>query len=334
MECLIDYIGVLGCGSAIPPSGLYINQLPGITLKSMDNIANEEQVTWLEVWKDIQLRASRRFNTTINKLFNKTHKLNKLNRSHCLNATDYDATPIVAESKWKGFILKLDEIGNNQVSSFQTLFIPSVKLASAIDASTTIKVFDLNTNELLYESSTVTLNPGWNVININKQFFSNWIFIGYDATIVQSYDLVVSEESTTSLCPCFICDTCTVTVQGAASDDLNNPTMVTSGTNSFGLTGCFNVTCSFNSLVCRNKNIFSDAWMKLLGAELMVERIYSERINKYTTAGKKEAQELMDFFNVEFEDSLKDTVSGIQLDPNDCCFICESGGVQQVNSRM
>lgn len=333
MECLIDYIGVFGCGLPIPPSGLYINQLPGITLKSMDKIANDEQVTWLEVWKDVQGRASRRFNTTISKYFNKTYKLNRLNKSHCLNSTDYDDTPIGIDNKWKGFILKLDEIDSNALSAFQTLFIPHLKLPSAKDAHTTIKVFDLNTNDELYELE-VTCNQGWNTIQVNKQFFSNWIFVAYDASGVSAYDLIVSEDADGNQCPCLVCDTCTVTVQGAASDDLNNPTMVTAGTNSFGLTGCFNVTCSFNSLVCRNKNVFSDAWMKLLGSELMVERVYSERINKYTTAGKKEAQELMDFFNVEFEDSLKDTVAGIQLDDNDCCFVCNNGGVQQTKSVM
>lgn len=333
MECLIDYIGVLGCGTSLPLSGLYINQLPGITLKSIDSIANDEQVTWVKVWEDVQQRAARRFNTSVNRLMAKKYKLNTLNKSHCLNSTEYETEIIEDENKWKGFTIKLDEINSNSISAFQTIFIQNVKLYSSTTDSSLIKVYDMNTNEVLFESESKPMTIGWNIININKQFFSNWIFVAYNASTIKSYDLIVSEDASEP-CPCIICDTCTVSVSGAESEDIENPTNITSGTNSFGLTGCFNVSCSFNSLVCKNKNIFSNAWMNLLGAELMVERIYSERLNRYTTAGKKEAQELLDYFNTEFEDRLKESVAGILLDDNDCCFVCETGGVQQVNSRM
>ena len=62
MECLIDYIGFTNCENEdAPPSGLYINTLPGISLESVDKIANSEQVTYLQVWKDAQIEAAIRF---------------------------------------------------------------------------------------------------------------------------------------------------------------------------------------------------------------------------------------------------------------------------------
>ncbi|MBK7882502.1 MAG: hypothetical protein IPJ81_00670 [Chitinophagaceae bacterium] len=57
MDCLIDYIGVKGCGNVKPLSGMYINQLAGISLESMEKIADKEQVTFMGVWKDVQARA-------------------------------------------------------------------------------------------------------------------------------------------------------------------------------------------------------------------------------------------------------------------------------------
>ena len=66
----------------------------------------------------------------------------------------------------------------------------------------------------------------------------------------------------------------------------------------------------------------------------MIERIYSERLNSYTTIGKKQAEELRDHFELQFESSLNDTIEGIQLEDDDCCFTCENGGIQQLKSVM
>ena len=59
MNCLKDYVGIRGYG-AEPESGQFINQLPGISLRSIQSIANSEQVTFAAVWDDVQERAWRR----------------------------------------------------------------------------------------------------------------------------------------------------------------------------------------------------------------------------------------------------------------------------------
>lgn len=336
MKCLIDYIGVNACGVQEPESGLYINQLPGITLKSIDSIANEEQVTWAKVWEDVQARSARRFELYVNKIFAARYKLNKLVKSVCLNSTDYETDPVTIEGKWNGFTIKMDEVDSNLISAFKTIFIPSVNLyAQAADADYSIKVFDMNTGATLYDSGDLTSTAiGWKEHKINQHFYSNWIFVAYKASDFTSLKLEVAETTNGNACPCLVCDDCTVTVQGAYSDSLEDPTNITTGTNSFGITGCFNVACSFYSLVCRNKELFSGPWMCLLGSELMTERIYSERMNRFTTIGKKEAEELKDLFFKDFEDQVKEAIAGIQLDDNDCCLSCNPGEVNQEKSVM
>lgn len=62
--CLKDYIGILVCADDTPSdSGLYINSLPGISLESIDKIANADQKTYLGVWADIQQTAYIKFKT-------------------------------------------------------------------------------------------------------------------------------------------------------------------------------------------------------------------------------------------------------------------------------
>lgn len=78
MECLIDYIGFINCaGADAPPSGLYINTLPGISLEVVDKIANSEQVTYLAVWNDAQTEAAVRFKNDFMRAINECYTLSR-----------------------------------------------------------------------------------------------------------------------------------------------------------------------------------------------------------------------------------------------------------------
>lgn len=78
MECLIDYIGFFNCANAdAPASGMYINTLPGISLESIDKIANNEQVTYLKVWQDAQAEASIRFKLDFIRKINECYTLSR-----------------------------------------------------------------------------------------------------------------------------------------------------------------------------------------------------------------------------------------------------------------
>lgn len=78
MQCLIDYIGFANCANQdAPESGLYINTLPGITLESVDKIANSEQVTYLQVWADAQAEAAVRFKNDFMRAVNECYTLSR-----------------------------------------------------------------------------------------------------------------------------------------------------------------------------------------------------------------------------------------------------------------
>jgi hypothetical protein len=76
LDCLIDYIGFINCASQNEPeSGLYINTLPGISLESVDKIANSEQITYSQVWGDAQTEAAIRFKVDFSAELNKCYTL-------------------------------------------------------------------------------------------------------------------------------------------------------------------------------------------------------------------------------------------------------------------
>lgn len=80
-----------------------------------------------------------------------------------------------------------------------------------------------------------------------------------------------------------------------------------------------NPYCDYEDLICQNKLKLINAWKYLLGNQLMLENIYSNRINRYTTIGKEEAKELKDLYQSEYEKAL---VQAVKLMNVSSCELC------------
>src|SRR5690606_349531 len=52
---------------------------------------------------------------------------------------------------------------------------------------------------------------------------------------------------------------------------------------------CLDKDVDTNTFICDDKALFLNAWLHLLGAEIMFERLYSDRINKFTTVDRPKA---------------------------------------------
>jgi hypothetical protein len=74
MECFIDLVGIKGCGEI--PDGGWINTLPGISLEVIDSMADSEQITYKEVWADVQKEASVQFKHDLIAKINECYDIN------------------------------------------------------------------------------------------------------------------------------------------------------------------------------------------------------------------------------------------------------------------
>lgn len=82
-----------------------------------------------------------------------------------------------------------------------------------------------------------------------------------------------------------------------------------------------NRDCDYDVMICDNIEELTTAWKYLLGVSLMIFRLTSDRVNRWTTIGRDEAKELRDFYQVEYERALK---QGVQLmDTEECCLKCD-----------
>ena len=91
------------------------------------------------------------------------------------------------------------------------------------------------------------------------------------------------------------------------------------------LTKCFELSkkCDYVGIICANKDILATAWMYLLGNQMMMFRLYSNRLNRYTTLDTEKAQELLDFYQTEFESALEQAA---QLCDVSICECLQPGG--------
>ena len=106
---------------------------------------------------------------------------------------------------------------------------------------------------------------------------------------------------------------------------------VTYGNNAYGLSVVATIKCDYANLVCRNKNVFANALWYLLGAEVLTERIHSDRLNRYTTIDAKKALELRDEFYAQYKIELATALSTIHLNPSDNCLDCNQPVTLQTN---
>ena len=73
---------------------------------------------------------------------------------------------------------------------------------------------------------------------------------------------------------------------------------------------------------CTNRQELAISLLYFLGSELMFERLYSDRINRYTTVDRAKAKDLRDEFDAQFITELKSALEII----NDCSD-AESGEI-------
>jgi hypothetical protein len=71
-------------------------------------------------------------------------------------------------------------------------------------------------------------------------------------------------------------------------------------------------------LICANKKKLAVALQYYIGHEIMIERMASDRLNRFTTIDHKKAKELRNFFLERAEYELAAAVKGIAPNDSDC----------------
>lgn len=326
MECLKNYIGIKGCGNTKPLSGMYINQLAGITLENIEKIADKEQVTFMGVWNDIQARSWIRLEKDLRRSLRNKYKLKSISSNGFINPNIDVVNIEAASAHYKGVVIDISSnIYSTQKPSFLAIGIGDIKLTLPQAAAEVIlKIFD-EAGNMLDEFTIEDATEGVNIIEVSKKYSAQKLFVAIDATNLPLATGYIPKSILAGCCDCIckVCgDSCNANIYGGQSL-IETPDAISKEDNFYGLQICFSVSCDYSSIICCNKQEFIDVWMFLLGCELMLERLYSPRLNKFTTIDREQAQELKDYYTAEYERALEEAIKGISVEEQDCCIVCD-----------
>lgn len=75
MDCISGYIGIRGCGTTTPTSGLYLNDLPGISFKQIVSMTDHDAQTWADLLTTLETRVDARLAIDVRTAFARRYTL-------------------------------------------------------------------------------------------------------------------------------------------------------------------------------------------------------------------------------------------------------------------
>jgi hypothetical protein len=301
MNCLIDYIGLTGCGESSPASGLFINSLPGISLKSIEQLADAEQKTYVGVWEDVQLRATKRLQLAIIAALSKNYKVKSAQYS-------LNTFPITESSVTGAYSSPAFKFTSNCYSPLQYHHIESITVRKVSNANTiTVTVYNADTNAVLYNNTFASTGETKQTVTLAEDFDATNIIVKVSVNGGSYY-----EDQWENI----------YFGNGDIKAGVYTGSTFTESRYGFGISFNYGLRCSIANLACHSKDLFALPLWYLLGSELMMERMVSERINKWTV-DRKQAEELKAFYDNEAEKALSQALAGANINDSDCCIECD-----------
>lgn len=306
IDCLNNFIGVRDLVPYNDPdSGYYINDLPGITTQQLEDISDDEDHYEVRLaWDDIYARSSRLLESDIKNAMKKYFKhYSYISNSITGQLTGNDT--IASSNVWAG-------VRFNFGYEYKSLMLNLAEFTLYLDSDTTfdVKIFDLNTGQEL-DQITYNGTAGLNTYRLNKNFVAhrfNDIFVAYDANVVTTKEMSDYESA-------YPTELGTISKNSSIlSSNFNNGTI--------GMSLTYNLECSVSNFVCQRIDSFKDAFLYKLGVEFCNERIYSDRINRYTLMDREDAEKLREDFKMEYDRLIDVALKDLKVTENDSCFQC------------
>lgn len=324
----------------LPTSGIYVNDLPGITLKIADAGVDEETKSGVQLIKN-KIRLAE--NDILNEI--RTHLLpltraNNVVENDTVGFYKQDLDAVAAQGgKYKGIRVRIDEY------PYLNFHVNSISLKLDAVVSTTIRVFDLLTGIEIDTISITTVVDTPTQVVVNRTYPTDkqrlHLLFVIDAGVAGTY--TTSTNSAPNTGSCFDCasgySNRYINFDGASIDIadqiIDNNVDDIAGTN--GMSMNYSLSCDMEPFICNMSNVLAYPMWYKTGAELMLELQVSKRLNTIVTVHAKTVEFLQQYYEGKFNDLMhgvknakkeEDTRdhSGILRNiilPDDVCFNCE-----------
>lgn len=330
---LTNYIGLKNCTLPDPESGLYVNDLPGMSTELVDKIANSEQINFSGVWASVQKRALLRLSNDVTSQLYEWVKLNQIiyQTRRLLKSQPNGVIIIAMEPLYAGIYQMVPE------SKYAEFRLNDMYIYSFQTVTTTLKVWDMNDGSEIYTKS-IDLVPGLNHITqiglvVPLKYRIMELFIGVD---VSGFDSIQTLNDYyywyTSDAACAAQTSYGYgTMRGVfqfmpATYDPNLPMQLSNlirGGIGRGVCMGAEIRCSVEQFIYDNRQVLSQALLYLMGAEILLEKIGSPRLNYFTSSNLESTEMMRQMFENRYKSNLKSSLNIIPLNGESICFDCE-----------
>ena len=339
-DCFNTHIGLKGCGKEPPTSGMFINDVQGMSTELAENIANSDQVTASGVWSSV-LKTSK-----LNLINDLTNGLSEKINFHQIAyqtkrprpAREKEVIPAFAE--YRGVLIEAPESRYSQIR-IKSLFVYSSAL---VKVTVTLKVWNVWDGSEI-SSKQIEIAPGLNELPINAEinltYSENSVFIGLDSSLLPAvYFLPEGAEFWD-----FWDDECPISNLSAGQSLRIGPALLplagTPGYNTIrrmikpmGVWAHAEIICSAELFLCENIHHFTAAITYLQAWQLLLFKIASPRTNFFTYHREDVTEKLMSEFKSQYESNLKRTLAAIPVSGSGFCFDCSDTRMYEIQGSM
>lgn len=323
MESLNNLIGILGTEDPKPTSGRYINELAGMSSELLEHINGPDQATYKEVWEKVKTRSASKFAEDLEQTL--ADKLNFETRIYETSGFNYGRSPLFFSTpEIAGVLVDIEnaqkyDVFIDKISFFsQGEHLQQTPVFVNMDGMP-VKLKTIDGEE--FNFTPVDVKAGFNEIIVNAlvQTESDAItlFFGFDLSEMAFANLEIgaNQIAGSTVTAAVLEGVLPLGKEAYFYDDFSEdtdrgPVLVS-----------MHIDCSLNKLVARNKKAFTQAYMNLLGAEVLREKIHSPRTNFWASGNLALSQENMKYLEIEYKKALSKAVK--KLSEDQICMNCE-----------
>jgi hypothetical protein len=329
MACLTNIVGVRGCGNS--PTGVYLQNLTGVSIADFDLAINTEQKAAHPALQNIINFATEYTLNNIRQYLSTKYELKSMIDSDVVGYY-YDNKEVVTASAGylTGYEVRIDK------TPYLNFHLGSLSLFVNTTATVNVLVYDLLQGKLLdtipvsaVAGEIVTVYPDKDYATSKQRLH---LFIGY--TSVDSYKTSYTRPYATAHEDC--CGGCynnghiyfgAKKILAASQKISQN---LESNSYGAGLSFGYSLTCSFDEYLCNMKSQIAFPVLYKAGELVMQELKHSKRFTGVVTGFRATHDELMTHYSDEHLRLMGDIMNSIKL-PNSMCFACNEKTKSVVN---
>ena len=321
MSCLENIIGIKAPCSpdTAPLSGQYINDYPGITLRSAANNADSEVLTGYNYLVDLRRRAMNKLNNDLLSIINQDYDVSSFATMPIEAAKFRDPKTVISAGSAE---LRRGLVGSKRTTKcrFHKMVIHKVHIYSNYTGATNLKISDPLAGQTT--SATIELAAGE-----VREFIINQTITGPEFQITLPANIPV--YSTKPECGC----------DGKPKNEyiefngINNTDAVS--TESYGIKAFVIMKCDISSLVCEMAvdGIIGQSAFELMGAMFYDDMLKSERLNYLTIYKEAEIKEQSVAGFAMYKQYMENAIRGLdkyinRVDGNCGCVQCDKVKLQ------